>query len=54
MAPPKPLVNRRFLLQKYPGKGGWIYAAKTEATKAKRILQMMERLALGLRLHDKT
>jgi hypothetical protein len=23
----KPLINNSFLLQKYPGKGGWTYAA---------------------------
>jgi hypothetical protein len=23
----KPLVNKKFLLEKYPGKGGWTYAA---------------------------
>jgi hypothetical protein len=30
----------------------WIYAAKTDETKAQRILKMMERIKLGLRLHD--
>ena len=25
-----PLVNRKFLLEKYPGKGGWTYAAIPE------------------------
>ncbi|MEL6864151.1 MAG: YdeI/OmpD-associated family protein [Bacteroidota bacterium] len=31
----------------------WIYAAKTEETKANRILEMMERLRKSLRLQDK-
>ncbi len=26
----KPLVNRKYLLEKYPGKGGWTYAAIPE------------------------
>jgi Domain of unknown function (DUF1905)/Bacteriocin-protection, YdeI or OmpD-Associated len=30
MAPEKPLVNKKYLLQKYPGKGGWTYAAIPE------------------------
>jgi hypothetical protein len=30
----------------------WIYAAKTDETKAQRILKMMERVKLGLRLQD--
>ena len=32
----------------------WIYEAKTDETKAKRILKMMERLKKKLRFHDKT
>lgn len=28
--PPKPLVDKEFLLQKFPGKGGWTYAAIPE------------------------
>ncbi|MEZ4687503.1 MAG: YdeI/OmpD-associated family protein [Bacteroidia bacterium] len=31
----------------------WIYDAKTEDTKARRIIAMMERLKQGLRLHDR-
>ncbi|MDX1477417.1 MAG: YdeI/OmpD-associated family protein [Saprospiraceae bacterium] len=31
----------------------WIYDAKSESTRIRRILQMMERLKLGLRLHDR-
>ncbi len=31
----------------------WIYSAKTEDTKASRILRMMERLAAGMKWHDK-
>jgi len=30
----------------------WIYSAKTEETKAKRILQMMERVSKNLRFYD--
>lgn len=30
----------------------WIYDAKTDETKVKRIVKMMDRLAGGLRLHD--
>jgi uncharacterized protein YdeI (YjbR/CyaY-like superfamily) len=26
----KPLVNKKYLLEKYPGKGGWTYAAIPE------------------------
>lgn len=26
MKAPKPLVNRTYLLEKFPGKGGWTYA----------------------------
>lgn len=28
----KPLVNKEYLLQKFPGKGGWTYAAIPEVT----------------------
>lgn len=31
----------------------WIYKAKTEDTKAQRILEMMDKMALGLNFHDK-
>lgn len=31
----KPLVNKIFLLQKYPGKGGWTYAAIPEIPQSK-------------------
>jgi hypothetical protein len=31
----KPLVNRRYLLKKYPGKGGWTYAAIPEVVQDK-------------------
>lgn len=31
----------------------WIYASKTEATKANRIAKMMDRLKRGLKLHHK-
>jgi hypothetical protein len=30
MAKKKPLVDRQYLLEKYPGKGGWTYAAIPE------------------------
>lgn len=30
MATVKPLVNKKYLLEKYPGKGGWTYAAIPE------------------------
>ncbi len=32
----KPLVNKKYLLEKYPGKGGWTYITITEIPKAKR------------------
>jgi hypothetical protein len=32
----KPLVNKKFKLQKYPGKGGWIYAVIEEIAQDKR------------------
>ena len=31
----KPLVNRKYLLEKYPGKGGWTYAAIPEVLQDK-------------------
>lgn len=31
----KPLVNRKYLLEKHPGKGGWIYAAIPEVLQDK-------------------
>ncbi|MDO8994492.1 MAG: DUF1905 domain-containing protein, partial [Daejeonella sp.] len=31
----KPLVNRKYLLEKYPGKGGWTYAAIPEVLQEK-------------------
>ena len=31
----KPLVNREYLLEKYPGKGGWTYAAIPEVLQDK-------------------
>jgi hypothetical protein len=31
----KPLVNKNYLLEKYPGKGGWTYAAIPEVLQAK-------------------
>jgi hypothetical protein len=31
----KPLVNKKFLLKKYPGKGGWTFAELPEVTKSK-------------------
>lgn len=31
----KPLVNKHYILQKYPGKGGWTYAAVPEIAPAK-------------------
>ena len=31
----KPLVSRKFLLEKYPGKGGWTYAAIPEVLQDK-------------------
>lgn len=31
----KPLVNKKYLLQKYPGKGGWTYAAIPEVLQDK-------------------
>ena len=35
MEPEKPLVNSRYLLQKFPGKGGWTYAAIPEVIQDK-------------------
>lgn len=35
MEPEKPLVNSRYLLQKFPGKGGWTYAAIPEVMQDK-------------------
>ena len=35
MAPEKPLVNKKYLLEKYPGKGGWTYAAIPEVLQDK-------------------
>ncbi len=32
----KPLVNKKYLLEKYPGKGGWTYAAIPEVLQDKR------------------
>jgi hypothetical protein len=32
----KPLVNKKYLLHKYPGKGGWIYALIADVAKNKR------------------
>jgi hypothetical protein len=32
----KPLVNKKYKLQKYPGKGGWVYAVIKEITPDKR------------------
>ncbi|MES1222723.1 MAG: YdeI/OmpD-associated family protein [Bacteroidota bacterium] len=32
----KPLVNKKYRLQKYPGKGGWTYASIAEISKNKR------------------
>jgi hypothetical protein len=32
----KPLVNKKYLLQKYPGKGGWTYAAIPEVLQNKK------------------
>jgi len=32
----KPLVNKKYKLQKYPGKGGWVYAVIEEITPDKR------------------
>ncbi len=32
----KPLVNRKYLLEKYPGKGGWTYAAIPEVLQDKK------------------
>jgi hypothetical protein len=32
----KPLVNKKFLLEKYPGKGGWTYAVIPGIPKSKR------------------
>jgi hypothetical protein len=32
----KPLVNKKYLLEKYPGKGGWTYAIIPEITQDKK------------------
>ena len=32
----KPLVNKKYKLQKYPGKGGWVYTVIGEITRDKR------------------
>lgn len=32
----KPLVNKKYLLEKFPGKGGWTYVRIPEITKDKR------------------
>ena len=32
----KPLVNKKYLLEKYPGKGGWTYAAIPEVLQNKK------------------
>lgn len=32
----KPLVNKKFLLEKYPGKGGWTYAQIPEIPQSKK------------------
>lgn len=32
----KPLVNKKYKLQKYPGKGGWVYTVIKEITPEKR------------------
>jgi hypothetical protein len=31
----KPLVNKKFLLKKFPGKGGWTFVELPEVTKSK-------------------
>ena len=36
MAQAKPLVNKKYLLEKYPGKGGWTFVAISEIPKSKR------------------
>ena len=33
----QPLVNKKYKLQKYPGKGGWVYAIIEEITPDKRV-----------------
>ena len=33
----KPLVNKKYLLEKYPGKGGWTYAAIPEVLQARNV-----------------
>jgi Bacteriocin-protection, YdeI or OmpD-Associated/Domain of unknown function (DUF1905) len=33
----KPLVNKKYKLQKYPGKGGWVYTVIKEITPDKRV-----------------
>ncbi len=35
MGTEQPLVNRKYLLEKYPGKGGWTYAAIPEVLQDK-------------------
>ncbi|HLP39476.1 YdeI/OmpD-associated family protein [Lacibacter sp.] len=32
----EPLINKKFLLKKYPGKGGWVYSAIPEVVKNKK------------------
>lgn len=32
----KPLVNKKYLLEKYPGKGGWTYAVIPEVLQNKK------------------
>ena len=36
MAEEKPLTNKKYLLEKYPGKGGWTYTVISEISKDKR------------------
>lgn len=36
MATEKPLVNKQYLLERYPGKGGWTYAVIQEIPKNQR------------------
>ncbi len=36
MATEKPLVNKQYLLERYPGKGGWTYAIIPEIAKDQR------------------
>lgn len=36
MEPEKPLVNKKYLLEKYPGKGGWTYVVIHEVLQDKK------------------